>query len=274
MNEAISIAEEPAAPGPNEIGAQMAALRQQFNLSQQEVSERLHIRPRYVNAIEEGRYELMPGKVYARGYVHTYAEFLGLDADKIVAQCFAGEAPANAQPIPPIAAARYASPTARVGLSPSVSSSMSSTSGKWRGYAVIGAILLVMMLIVAQFTSHDGEPEKQETSVSPVPEAMLASVRNMTMPLPDSYLCLTTDSALECFNTDATSRMIGRLNVESLYYGGPLDLAAIAAVVDKKSADEPAEEDPDSPPVATEPEFPPVTEMDDEQKNEPGPPHD
>ncbi|MBX9725674.1 MAG: helix-turn-helix domain-containing protein, partial [Rickettsiales bacterium] len=40
---------------PREIGSQMAALREQFGLTPQEVSERLHIRTRYIHAIEEGR---------------------------------------------------------------------------------------------------------------------------------------------------------------------------------------------------------------------------
>lgn len=74
---------------PKEIGAYMGGLREHFKLSLQDVSERLHIRVRYVQAIEQSQIEQLPGKVYARGYVHTYAEFLGLDADQVAAQWFA-----------------------------------------------------------------------------------------------------------------------------------------------------------------------------------------
>ena len=274
MNEAATSPVIPATPGPKEIGAQMAALREQFSLSQQEVSERLHIRARYVSAIEEGRYDLMPGKVYARGYVHTYAEFLGLNPNEIVAQCFVGELPANAQPIPPIAAARYSTPAARTSIS-------ASPSSRWRGYAVLGAVLLVIVLVGGQFMGRGGDIAKpEETSVAPVPEAMLASVRDTVMPLPENYECLTSDTFLSCFNTDETTYLLGHIDEDQFLYGGEISAASLVASV--AATDEaPAEENPDSPEVAITPAVTDVpvvaidpTIMDEDQKNEPGPPHD
>lgn len=285
MNEATPTPPATETIGPKEIGAQMAALREQFKLSQQEVSERLHIRTRYVSAIEEGRYELMPGKVYARGYVQTYAEFLGLNPEKVIAQCFAGEAPANAQPIPPIAAARYTSPAARSGIS-------TSRPSAWRGYAVFGALALGLVLVVSQFLGHGSDASKQEeATVAPVPEAMLASVRTMVMPQPENYECLTEDAYLTCFAADDTMHLMSHVDEDRFWYGGAIDASMleqativktedVAAVVADKPAvadkpmaeDKSAAENPDSPAVATVPAAPAAAQADDGQNSTP--PHD
>ena len=91
MNQAAPQLRVPESMGPKELGSYMRGLREHFKLSPQDVSERLHIRMRYVTAIEEANYDAMPGKIYARGYVQTYAEFLGLDAEQVVKQCFPAE---------------------------------------------------------------------------------------------------------------------------------------------------------------------------------------
>lgn len=58
-------------------------LREQKNLD--DIAARLHIRHAFLEAIENGRYELLPGPVYAQGFVRAYAESLGLDGDAVAA---------------------------------------------------------------------------------------------------------------------------------------------------------------------------------------------
>ena len=48
------------------------------------VATALRIRAPYLEAIEEGRYENLPGAVYALGFVRTYAIHLGLDGEEAV----------------------------------------------------------------------------------------------------------------------------------------------------------------------------------------------
>ena len=207
---------------PKEIGAQMAALREQFNLSQQEVSERLHIRTRYIKAIEEGRYDLMPGKVYARGYVHTYAEFLGLNSEQVVAQCFVRESPANGQqPIISITTAGNIFPQGRSSIS-------FLPTEQRRVIGIFGVVVLAMVLIILQFASRSNRITKQfEITVAPVPEAMLASLRNVVMPLPYNYECLMKDMLFACFNSDNTSYLLSHLTSDQMWYGGKPDLSAL-----------------------------------------------
>lgn len=68
------------------IGAYLRDLRKHYDLNVEDVAARLHIRAKYIVALEEGRMEELPGKVYTVGYVHNYAEFLGLDGNDVLAQ--------------------------------------------------------------------------------------------------------------------------------------------------------------------------------------------
>lgn len=49
-----------------------------------EVAEATRIRESYITAIEEGNLSVLPGRIYALGFIKTYAEHLGLDGEKIV----------------------------------------------------------------------------------------------------------------------------------------------------------------------------------------------
>lgn len=73
------------------VGAELKAERDRFGLLLTEVSERLRIRVAYLEAIEEGRFGDLPGRIYAIGFLRSYAEFLGADGDVCV-QMFKDEA--------------------------------------------------------------------------------------------------------------------------------------------------------------------------------------
>jgi cytoskeleton protein RodZ len=62
-----------------DIGASLREARTRRGLSLDDVTAGLRIRERYVTALEEERWELMPGEAYAKGFLRMYAEFLGLD---------------------------------------------------------------------------------------------------------------------------------------------------------------------------------------------------
>jgi cytoskeleton protein RodZ len=69
-----------------EIGSSLreARIRRGFELAQIEADT--HIRTRYLKALEDERFELVPGEAYVRGFLRTYADYLGLDADLFVAE--------------------------------------------------------------------------------------------------------------------------------------------------------------------------------------------
>ena len=67
------------------VGDILRRTRVHYNQSLSDVESDLRIRAGQLQAIEEGRTEDLPGKVYAIGFVRAYAAHLGLDEDKIVA---------------------------------------------------------------------------------------------------------------------------------------------------------------------------------------------
>lgn len=215
MNQHVTLLRVPENMSAREIGVYIAHLRDQFHLSQQEVSERLHIRTRYVSAIEEGRFDLMPGKVYARGYLHKYAEFLGLDADQIVGQCL----PTDSDATPRLAPIRVAT------------APRPSTVVPRRGYGMWVVLALVAAFAAQQLWGGGDATDTEAVAVAPVPEAMLHSVRNMVMPTPNNAQCLTTDTLLGCFYSDNITRALTRLHANNaLPFGQDVDLSLMTQV--------------------------------------------
>ncbi|GAB5470620.1 MAG: hypothetical protein Kilf2KO_36500 [Rhodospirillales bacterium] len=71
-------------PTPATVGALLAQTRAGFGQDVEEVSSALRIRPVFLKAIEEGRYNDLPGLTYGVGFVRSYAHYLGLDVDDCV----------------------------------------------------------------------------------------------------------------------------------------------------------------------------------------------
>ena len=69
-----------------EIGQLLRQTREAKELSLADVEEQTRIRQRYLSALESGDWDELPNPVAARGFLRTYATFLGLDADELVAQ--------------------------------------------------------------------------------------------------------------------------------------------------------------------------------------------
>jgi cytoskeleton protein RodZ len=78
-----------------EIGSSLrdSRMRQKLDLAQVERATR--IRARYLMALEEDRFEALPAPAYAKGFLRTYADYLGLDAQRFVDEFNARFAPAD-----------------------------------------------------------------------------------------------------------------------------------------------------------------------------------
>jgi cytoskeletal protein RodZ len=66
------------------IGERLHNAREAKGLSLRAVADLTRIRAIYLQALEEERFDLLPGAVYARGFLRTYADALGLDADRLL----------------------------------------------------------------------------------------------------------------------------------------------------------------------------------------------
>lgn len=73
-----------ASAGASGVGALLRASRLRVGEDLQDVAQMLRIRYPYLQAIEEGNFEELPGPAYASGFVRAYADHLGLDAEEVV----------------------------------------------------------------------------------------------------------------------------------------------------------------------------------------------
>jgi cytoskeleton protein RodZ len=77
--------EQQVEPQPStRVGILLRNCRLRAGLDLAEVAQSLRIRQPFLEAIESGRFEALPAPVYALGFVRSYAEQLGLDAEEIV----------------------------------------------------------------------------------------------------------------------------------------------------------------------------------------------
>ena len=51
-----------------------------------EVSKAVYIKTKYLSALEEENFAVIPGEVYVKGFIRAYASYLGMDGEELVAQ--------------------------------------------------------------------------------------------------------------------------------------------------------------------------------------------
>jgi cytoskeletal protein RodZ len=67
-----------------EIGGSLREARLKRGLTPADVQKAIRIRDRYLQALEEERWEMLPGDAYVKGFLRTYADYLGLDGNLYV----------------------------------------------------------------------------------------------------------------------------------------------------------------------------------------------
>jgi cytoskeleton protein RodZ len=71
-------------PGPLLAGAMLRQQRRALGLDLADVAAALRIRPAYLDALEAGRPDKLPGAIYAIGFIRAYADHLGLGSDEML----------------------------------------------------------------------------------------------------------------------------------------------------------------------------------------------
>lgn len=66
------------------IGEVLKRTRTRLKLDVRTVEEQTKIRTKYLRALENEEWETLPGPTYVKGFLRTYASYLGLDADALV----------------------------------------------------------------------------------------------------------------------------------------------------------------------------------------------
>ncbi len=97
------------------LGEEFRSAREARGLTLSDVAEQIHIRSVYLNAIENEDWKSIGAPVYVRGFIRTYARFLGKDAEDAVGR-FNQTSPVE-RPVVPSASAATLSDNDRSGPS-------------------------------------------------------------------------------------------------------------------------------------------------------------
>ena len=75
---------ETVQPSVESPGSMLRDVRIDRGLEEKDIAETLHITVHYVKAIEADKYEKLPGIVFARGYLKSYAMVVGLNPESVL----------------------------------------------------------------------------------------------------------------------------------------------------------------------------------------------
>ena len=114
----------------------------------EELEQTTKIRAKYLRALENEEFGLLPGPTYVKSFLRTYAEKLGLDPQLLVEEFRAKYEPPEPVDFQPIASkprARRRPPGPRFGPGAAI---------------VVAAVALLVFLLILGLTGDDDEPER------------------------------------------------------------------------------------------------------------------
>ena len=141
-----------------ELGTRLKEARLSKGYSLDDLQEITKIQKRYLMAIEEGNYSMMPGSFYVRAFIKQYAEAVGLNADEIL-ETYKSEIP-GAQSNQ-VSQSMSQSPSRRK-LTKRPSNKMMEAMPKIIA-ALFIVVIIVAMWILSQTKNSDSDPGENET---------------------------------------------------------------------------------------------------------------
>ncbi len=156
------------------LGEEFRSAREARSLSLSDVAERLHIRSVYLAAIEDEDWHVIGAPVYVRGFMRTYARFLGLDPEAAVAR-FAAAVPAGSPATAPPRQPAPANPAEKRAAGERSSPSLAAV------LSIVAAVLVVLFVGYEFYQYRAGTP-----AGAPVTEASAAPDVAVAPPAADS----------------------------------------------------------------------------------------
>lgn len=181
------------------IGTALREARVQRGKSLDEASRETRIRPEYLGALEQERFDALLGDVYVRGFLRSYASYLGLDPDDLMIRYGGGSTrpPASGSERPSPAGstrlARAASSSGRGAPVPAIrvtsghrpAAEARAASGRRRhpsSTVLVGLALVTLIAFAAARLLSRGQPTPAEEAAAAHP-SLLAGPPTVTLTL-------------------------------------------------------------------------------------------
>jgi cytoskeleton protein RodZ len=188
-----------------EIGATLREARMRERIDVSEIEAQTKIRAKYLRALENEEWGLLPGPTFVKSFLRTYAQALGLDDKALVEEYrLHHEKPSEGTPEPIVA-----SPSRNRGRTRQSPGRSSPDSGASRGYVIaVGTILtIIVVLVVLLLTGGSSKnpsaakkaarskttPAKQRHAGTPAHHAAGGLVALSLTPTGAVYVCLLGD---------------------------------------------------------------------------------
>jgi cytoskeleton protein RodZ len=137
----------------SEIGETLRQARMRARIDVSEIEAKTKIRAKYLRALENEEWGLLPGQTFVKSFLRTYAQALGLDAKALVEEYRLSHETPNESALEPIVSGpqRSRSRAPGGGRSP---------SGPSRAYiALVGVVALVIALLIVGLLSGGSSPK-------------------------------------------------------------------------------------------------------------------
>jgi cytoskeleton protein RodZ len=138
------------------VGATLRDARKRRRVDLDAVEDEIKIRVRYLTAMENEDWDVLPGGAYTRGFIRTYAGFLGLDGERLAAEYARGTSDAGER-VPrrpePVVAGPSPSRTRRIGA---------------RALTVLVPLALIALLLAIGLAGDDGDDAAPGPGATPM----------------------------------------------------------------------------------------------------------
>ncbi|MGX9133729.1 RodZ domain-containing protein [Rummeliibacillus sp. JY-2-4R] len=149
-----------------ELGARLKEARVSKGYSLDDLQEITKIQKRYLSAIEEGNFNMMPGTFYVRAFIKQYAEAVGLDSIELL-ETYKGEIPANKTAENVSATANIQQPQARRSLTKKTAGG----SSDWMPKIIVALFIIIIIAAIWFLKQHNSsssvvdDPKPQDVQV-------------------------------------------------------------------------------------------------------------
>jgi cytoskeletal protein RodZ len=194
----------------SEIGETLRQARMRARIDVSEIEAKTKIRAKYLRALENEEWGLLPGPTFVKSFLRTYAQALGLDGKALVEEYRLSHETLNETALEPIVSSPQRARTR-------VPGSGRSPNGPSRAYiALVGVVVLVIALLIVGLLSggggsskpgaptssgvsstsskHKGTRSRHRTSPTTTAGAQPAFVALSLQPSARVYVCLIGDN--------------------------------------------------------------------------------